>query len=84
MKIEDQLAYLKRNYECVYIRYIPTRSKYRLHMGSFDPNAFLEMKPFLGIGGYWTIEAGSADVAIASAFREIKNALLVRCGLPRP
>lgn len=81
MKIEDQLAYLNRNYECVCIRYINTRSKYRLHMGSFDPNKFLEARPFIGLDEYWTMEASSSDIAIASAFHEIKRALQVRCGL---
>jgi hypothetical protein len=83
MNHEEQLEFLKRNYDNVYIRYVATRSQYRLHMGKFDPTGFLDIKSFMGADDYWTTEGISPEVAVASACREIRNALLFHCGIPR-
>lgn len=83
MNAAQQWEYLEMNFECVDLRWIPLRSRYRLVMGRFDPNKYVATQPFIGIDDYWTIEASEESIVISSAFHEVKSALMYRCGIPR-
>lgn len=83
MTIEEKMEWLKDNYESVYMKFMSIRLRYRLHMGKFDPDVFLEEKPFIGLHEYWTMEGSTTDLAIAAAYQRVKNSMLARCGLSR-
>lgn len=81
MNSTQQLEYLKRNFECVNIRWVTTRCVYRLAMGKFDTNQYVHAQPFIGISDYWTIDATEESIAIAAAVRDIKLGLMHLCGI---
>ncbi len=81
MNSTQQLEYLKRNFECVNIRWVTTRCVYRLIMGNFDPDKYISPQPFFGVGEYWTIDASEESIAISSAVRDVKIALMHHCGI---